>query len=337
VWAIFLLPGLLGVGLAAQEEPVTPPGSQERRLVERIQAEGDPGRQVPLLVEFTQRFADTAAAHWAWERLQSVHMDRGDLPQALETGQQILDLYPEDIDAAANCLKAAQGLKIAELVRRYAVETWKRASWMASKAAPEGQYARQVMSNAEFALVAQTEDPDPQTSQAARRSLAGMRPSFSTASDTGTADRYRGPADVVALLQAAEHDLQRGQSLSKVLETSGRVLNQLAGAPDSERYRAAAWWLGGVSASLLGRYALADQQLRQALPFLRSTPEALATALYHLGYANYWLAEMGERERIFDALKYNQQCAGIPGPYQQIAIRTIASIRSQYNMQAANR
>ncbi|MBS1876010.1 MAG: hypothetical protein JSU00_22550 [Acidobacteria bacterium] len=317
---------------AAQPAPTPPPNSPESLLIDRIQAISDPAERIPLLVEFTERFAQSPSAHWAWENLQSAYLDRSDFTQLLDTGQRMMELYPADVDAAANCLRAARELKLAELIRQYAVETWRRAAVIAATRAPEAEYARQVQSNAEFALATLARDPDPQTSESARRSLARLNPAYERQPDEGGADRVAEPLNLETQLKEAEKDLWAGRNLEGVLAESQRAAERLGSDPAADQYRAAARWLAGVAASYLGRYALADYQLRQALPYLRNTPEALETALYHLGFANYWLAEMGERERIFDALKFNRQCAAMKGRYRPIAEQTVASIRSQYNM-----
>jgi len=57
-----------------------------------------------------------------------------------------------------------------------------------------------------------------------------------------------------------------------------------------------------------------------------------ARALYHLGYVNYQLAEKGEPNRVFEALKFNQECAQIRGNYQEQAAKNILSIKSEFNI-----
>jgi tetratricopeptide (TPR) repeat protein len=333
---------------AAGSPPQWGPSTDESHLIERVRSESDPDRRVPLLIQFIDRFPESASAHWAYQRLQSAYLDQGAWAQALEVGQRLMNIYPADIDGAVNCLRAAQALQIVELVRRYAIESWKRASWLALTPAVEAQSARAVMSNAEFALATLARDADPQTRASARQSLARLNPRSTFGPDGaaaagGTAARWGAesqesdpevPDDVPPLIAAADFDLERGLHLAGVLEKSQRVLRLVGdgAGPLPDRYRTAARWMAGVAASFLGRYALADEHLRAALPGLSNSPGALATALYHLGFANYWLAEMGERNRIFDALRFNQQCAAMRGPYQEMAAKTVASIKSQYNM-----
>jgi hypothetical protein len=56
----------------------------------------------------------------------------------------------------------------------------------------------------------------------------------------------------------------------------------------------------------------------------------LAEALFYLGLANYRLAEGGQKERAGDAVRFSQQCAAIPGPFQVPARTNLKAIRAKY-------
>jgi hypothetical protein len=84
--------------------------------------------------------------------------------------------------------------------------------------------------------------------------------------------------------------------------------------------------------SLLGRYATADRYLRAALPALRNSGAQQAAVLYHLGLANYKLAENGEKGRVPEAIKYSELCASIPSTYQDQAAKNVIAIKAAYNI-----
>ena len=94
-----------------------------------------------------------------------------------------------------------------------------------------------------------------------------------------------------------------------------------------------AGWIAGVSYAALNKWAPADKSLRAALPALQGDKNLLAEALFFLGLANYRLAESGEKGRAGDALRFSEQCAALPGPYQTPARTNVKAIRAKYHAQ----
>lgn len=93
-------------------------------------------------------------------------------------------------------------------------------------------------------------------------------------------------------------------------------------------------WMLGVIASGEQKWADADTHLRAALPLVKENKDLTAETLFHLGLANFKLGDpKGDKNRILDALKFNSQCAAIPGNYQAQAKKNVAAIRSQYGIQ----
>ncbi len=93
-----------------------------------------------------------------------------------------------------------------------------------------------------------------------------------------------------------------------------------------------AYYMGGVSSSVMGLYARADTMLRSALPLLKD-PAMEAAALYHVGIANYRLADKGGGPvRSMDALKFMRRCAAIRSPFQEQALRNVESIKVEFNL-----
>jgi tetratricopeptide (TPR) repeat protein len=84
------------------------------------------------------------------------------------------------------------------------------------------------------------------------------------------------------------------------------------------------YWMQGVIHSTQNRFALSDAALRKALPLIASNQQLLPGALFYLGLANY------KMEKIPDALKFFNQCAATPSPFQAQAKKNIAAIRRQY-------
>jgi hypothetical protein len=150
------------------------------------------------------------------------------------------------------------------------------------------------------------------------------------------------PNNVDALATLAEQANQAGD-LNKVIVHTAKLIEVLNGPkPDNtsdeewklrrERYLISALWLNGINNSLRGNYSQADRSLRAVLPSIRSNPQLLSAGLYHLGYVNYQLAEKGEPNRVFEALKFNQECAQIRSNYQEQAAKNVISIKSEFNI-----
>ena len=99
-------------------------------------------------------------------------------------------------------------------------------------------------------------------------------------------------------------------------------------------------WLIGMTHAGAMKWQQVDDVLREALPMLEGNDALLGPALFQLGLANFRMGEKGAKgqpdtKRIMDALRFNQQCAAIKGPYQAPAQRNIGAIRAQYRIPAA--
>ena len=94
-------------------------------------------------------------------------------------------------------------------------------------------------------------------------------------------------------------------------------------------------WMVGVINSNDSKWTEADKALRVALPNLKSNNDLTAETLFHLGLANFKLGEgkTPNKQRILDALRFNQQCAAMKSRFQAQAIKNVAAIKSQYHIQ----
>jgi len=91
--------------------------------------------------------------------------------------------------------------------------------------------------------------------------------------------------------------------------------------------------IAGVSYTAVNKWVDADKLLRAALPAVQSDPNMQAQALFYLGLANYRIAESGEKARAVEALHFSEQCAAIPGPFQEPARTNVKAIRAKYRVQ----
>lgn len=140
------------------------------------------------------------------------------------------------------------------------------------------------------------------------------------------------------LLLVADYYLKQNKSPEKVIEYSERMVELMRTKPKPEGVAEADWekkktlvtglgyWMSGVTYATQNKYAQADKQLREALPYIKDNDQLLAVAYFHLGVANYKL------EKILDAIKFNQECIKIKSPLQGQAKRNLAAIQAQYRV-----
>jgi hypothetical protein len=104
-------------------------------------------------------------------------------------------------------------------------------------------------------------------------------------------------------------------------------------AADWERKKTAAlgrgYWIAGVIHGERNQYALADKELRAALPLIKGSDAMLAPALFYLGVCNYQLGKMtNDKKRVLEAAGFSDQAAAIAGPYQQQAWKNAQLIKT---------
>jgi tetratricopeptide (TPR) repeat protein len=146
------------------------------------------------------------------------------------------------------------------------------------------------------------------------------------------------------LLMVATHYMQKRRETEKIINYSLKIIEILGSKAKPEEISDAEWdnkkrgmlgtsyWMSGLLYSTQNRFALADRQLRMALPFLKNS-DMLAGAYYHLGYVNYRMAEAGERIRIHDAVRFTKDCININSAVQQQAIDNLKSMKVEYGLQ----
>lgn len=72
-----------------------------------------------------------------------------------------------------------------------------------------------------------------------------------------------------------------------------------------------------------GKFAQADRSIRASLRLLRGDAKLTSTAPFNLGWANYKLGNIAE------AIRFNQECAQLKGPFQEQATKNLAVIRAE--------
>jgi len=146
------------------------------------------------------------------------------------------------------------------------------------------------------------------------------------------------------LLAVAESYMTQNKEPDKVFAYCAKVLELVKSKPKPEGVSEADWekrktqlsgradWMTGVTYATQSKWTQADQALRAALPAIKGDQRMAAAALFYLGLANFRLGEKGDDNRIIEALRFNEQCAAIAGPFQGPARTNIKAIRAKYQV-----
>lgn len=145
------------------------------------------------------------------------------------------------------------------------------------------------------------------------------------------------------LLIVANEYMQKKQNTGKLLSYCARLIELMATKPKPAGEEDAAWekkktvtlglahYMMGVTYADQNKFAQVDKSLRAALPLVKGNERLMPGTLFYLGLANYKLGESGGgKDRILDALKFNQECAAMKSPYQAQAAKNVKAIRAQY-------
>jgi tetratricopeptide (TPR) repeat protein len=268
---------------------------------------------------------------------------------------------------AAQEIKDPDGIhkyaKVAWVTADAAVQAGNRASMAAADWGKQVDFCRSVKNYAEYSVLALAPKDDLEKRAEILKWLEDINPKsqyLAAARQTGKTTLTANAASSEEAVKQAQQTIltdpdnvdalavlsERANELNDaghVLQYTGRLIELLSGAKPAdlsdadwklrkERYMASALWLNGITNSMRNNYSQADRSLRAVLPYIRGNQTLLSTGLYHLGYVNYQLAEKGEPNRVFEALKFNQECAQIKSNYQEQALKNIAAIKSEFNI-----
>lgn len=158
----------------------------------------------------------------------------------------------------------------------------------------------------------------------------------------------KGQADEDMLITIADYNFNKQQNPDKVIAASTKAVEILDAKPAPAGVDPAAWtktknsklgiahWYTGMTYANQTKFLQADTELRAALPLLEGNDVLRGGALFTLGLANFKIGQAAKGDtgskRILDAYRYSQQSAAIKSPWQALAQKNVAAIRTQYHM-----
>lgn len=348
---------------AQRPKPVYDPETKDGLLIQHIQQETDAAEKLRYMEQFSVQFPSHPAIAWVYDQLQPAYYRVQEWDQAMRIGALRLAIEPDNLEAATIALRSAEAKRDPQDVVKWSDRLWevalKQAADPASKAAS---------GYAEFCLYSTAmASPDPKARLELLQHLEKEMPSSKYAhvleaeyfriyrelkdepksvewAETGLkAD----PDNVDMLMFLAELHFRKDDAKDRqaVISYTARAIEALqkaqhpASVSDEEwakkkaKVLGAANYMGGLSNSLNSNFKAADTLLRAALPYISGDEAQEAAALYHLGLANYRLAEAGhDRSRPVDALKYMRRCAQIKSPFQDQAAKNVEAIKAEYSL-----
>jgi tetratricopeptide (TPR) repeat protein len=360
---------LASVLMADVRKLVVDKNTPEGQFLELVALEGSSAKKLGLLEQFLVLFpnADPKVMAWVCGELQDRYRRGGKLAEAIAVGEKLLALEPDNIDIARLNWSLAETKGDAELVKKWTTETAKIADRIVKmplpsepedkKAAEEHLlFARQFVVNTDYddyTKAIATKDPagriaaleefvkkSPQNPYLDQIEIA----EFLAFKESGDVEKTLAAAERIlahnegyenALLYIAEVNSRRKTAPARTLALASKFVQRMAVAVKPDGMTDQEWTHYKTHNLALAHYmiaaihfeneqwAAADQALRAALPLI-GEEQFRATVLNQLGWANYRL-----RSPI-DAIRFYSLCAAIPGPLQEQASKTIASIKREY-------
>ncbi len=361
---------LLASALTAQRaKPVYDPETKDGLLIEHIQQESDPIEKVRYMEQFAVQYPSHPAVAWVYDQLQPAYYQYKEWDQAMRVGGLRLAIEPENLEAAKIALRAADAKHDSADIIKWSDRVWHVAVTVAAKGGPSAAEAKQTRDYAEFCLYSTAmAAADPKVKLELLQHLEHEMPTSKYVA--GLNDEYfriyrelgdeakclelaeKGskldPPNVDMLMYLAEFYFRKSDPKSRqlVLQYTAKTLESLdkterpgsitedEWAKKKSKMLGMANYMGGMSNSLNNNFKAADTLLRAALPYIKENEGQEAALLYHLGMANYRLAETSkDRSRPVDALKFMRRCAAIKSPFQEQALKNVEAIKAEYSLQ----
>lgn len=170
VLVLGLIPAL---GSAQRHKLTINAETPEGQMLQQIGQESDAAKKLALMAEFVNKHPSHEGAPWVLEQLTAAYLKNNQFAEALASAEKLLAGDPEDLGTSFNALKAAEGKKDADQVKKWSdsTSTLARKAIAAPKPGEESaaenwkanvEYARQVETYTEYALyVTALSSPDP--------------------------------------------------------------------------------------------------------------------------------------------------------------------------------
>jgi tetratricopeptide (TPR) repeat protein len=348
------------------------PDTPEGNFLELISLETNSDKRLALLDQFTAMFPRSESIGWVYSQLQDAHFNDGHLDKAIQAGDKLLELDPDDLEAARLNLQAAQTKDDKALVKKYTALMESIARRVVTTAAviddPDAdavqkkreEIASSVLVQQEYALYDQAlKMVDAPKKIKLLDQLLQLNPHTRYLNDVLLSYflAYKQLNDTSKALAAAEKLLQRDQSHEDVLlfvadyhfrrkDEARRVLDycdRIVALMNSKRKPAAlsdAEWLHqkalytGMAHYLAGAVQVNEERYDSADRSLRLALSFLKDNNTFLPAA---LSSLGwanyQLARYSEAVRFYKQCLPFGGVYKEQAEKNLAAIKAEHNVE----
>jgi len=370
----FLLAMILAIPLFAgiNKKLVVKPDTPDGNFLDLIGLETDFDKRVALLEQFTIMFPRSESIGWAYSQLQEANFKDGKLDKALEAGDKLLELDPEDLDAAGVNIQIATAKRDNALIKKYSDLneriTRRLANAPVSIDDPEDEAARKkrieiagnLLARREYALYDDAfSSGDPRKRVSLLDELIKLNPrtrylkdsllmyylAYRQLGDTvnalSAADRLlqidSGHEDV--LLFVADYHFRRKQDARKVLEYCERIVAVMNSKKKPATLSDAEWsyqkaLYSGTAHYMAGTVYMNENQHEAADRSLRL---ALPNLRGNPALLPAVLTSLGwsnyQMGRYSEAVGFYKQCLSFGGIYKEQAEKNLAAIKAEHNVQ----
>jgi tetratricopeptide (TPR) repeat protein len=353
--------------LAQRSKLVVNAETPEGKMLQQIGEESDEAKKLTMLEQFISQNPKHEAAGWVYGQMQELYLKQGQSDKALDAGERLLAIHPDDIEAVFLNLKAAEAKKDPDLVKKWSGLTSQAASKIAATPQPgnedevaawkkQAEYAKQLNSYSEDALYRTgLQTTDPRKKVELSQALAQQNPQSEFMSKMAVVefDGYRklGDGDKAAaaaeralasdkdneelLLFVADNYLQKKREPEKVLAYSARIVDLMKSKPKPDTVDDASWEkrkavMTGLANWIAGSVYVNQNKFAQADKSLRAAlPLVGDNDQLKAGVLFYLGLSNYKLNRVQDAVTFNKQCAAIKSPFQAQAQKNLAVMQSQ--------
>ncbi len=360
---------ILGSVAAAQLHKLgaVDPATPEGKLLQRIEQEQDDSKKLQLLEQFASQAPKHEAIGWVYGKMQVAYLKTGQPDKAIETGDKLLAMDPEDLDAALNNLKAAEAKNDPDLIRKWSDKTSPMARKVVASPQPPNEhevadwktkvdFARQLDTYTEYALyAAAVKAADPRKRIELAEALEARNPSsqyvamvaetrFNSYVQIGDNPKALAFAEKMLETTKDNEDMlafvanqyaEQKRDPDKVIAYSAKVVDLMNTKPKPDGVKEADWankqkMLSGLAHFMSGSTLFDQGKLPEADKDLRAALP-LVEGNNQLKAAALFYAGLANyrMKNLPDAIEFSRRCAAIESPFQAKAAENVRAMTSQ--------
>jgi tetratricopeptide (TPR) repeat protein len=370
-WLLVFLSMLIATPALAQRHQITINAeTPEGQVLQQIGQENDVTKKIALMEQFLTQYPKHEGVPWVYAQMVPAYTKAGQFDKAIQAGEKLLAIDPEDVETAHLCLKAAEAKKDPDAVKAWAVRTSEIARKVVQSPKPQDEdevedwkrrvdFAKQVETYTEYSLYATAlQSTDPRQKAELIETLQEHNPEsqylpqvqgqyFLALQQSGQNEKAIAVAEKILekdqtnedmLLVVADYYLRAQKEPDKVVAYSEKLAEVMQSKPKPEGLTGAAWEAKktkvlGLAYWMSGITYGSQNKYAQADKALREALPLIKGNDQLMAPALFYLGLSNYKlEKIVDAIKFNKECIAIKSPYQAKARQNLAAIRSQYRV-----